>query len=67
MTELDRQHTTEGISPIATYREWRMDRKCDFELYPDSIRAAGRHAWKVRDHDYAEHTQSKFRSALGLR
>src|SRR5262249_2307402 len=45
MTELGRRHTTENISPIATYREWRMDRKCDFELYPDSIRAAGRHAF----------------------
>jgi hypothetical protein len=33
---------TEHICPIATYREWRMDRKCEFELYPDSIRAAGR-------------------------
>ena len=42
MTELGREHTTEHMSPIATYREWRLDRKCDFELYPDSIRAAGR-------------------------
>jgi hypothetical protein len=44
MTELGRGHITEHMSPIATYREWRLDRKCDFELYPDSIRAAGRNA-----------------------
>jgi hypothetical protein len=30
------------MHPIATYRESRFDRECDFELYPDSIRAAGR-------------------------
>jgi len=36
---------TEHMSPIATYREWRYERKCDFELYPDSIRAAGRAAF----------------------
>ena len=30
------------MAPIATYREWRLERKCDFELYPDSIHAAGR-------------------------
>jgi hypothetical protein len=30
------------MAPIATYREWRLERKCEFELYPDSIRAAGK-------------------------
>jgi hypothetical protein len=30
------------MPPIATYRESRFHRKCEFELYSDSIRAFGR-------------------------
>ena len=30
------------MDPLATYREWRVERKCDFELYLDSIRVVGR-------------------------
>jgi hypothetical protein len=32
----------EPMSPIATYRERRWERECDFELYSDLVRASGK-------------------------
>lgn len=33
---------TTQTAPLATYQERRFERKCDFELYPDTIHVAGR-------------------------